>query len=101
MHARRLAEIYAEQNPAEHPRHVAERNPTIDLDALWTDNARIMHNWLARLRQGPDKTLATAKWTWAGKVTRAYFAMIGQPLPKRKSDMVAIVNARIAAGEPC
>lgn len=77
--ARRLAEAYYALNPGELP-----DNPD------WADLERVFGNWLERLHKEPAKALATINW--AGKVTAAYFSMLGKSLPKTKREMLEVIG---------
>lgn len=56
---------------------------------------RIHGNWLDRLKKSPESALAVGKKTWAGKNTTALFKALGIKQPKKKPEMVKVLNESI------
>jgi hypothetical protein len=82
--ARKLALSYFKLYPKEDPH--AER------EDVWESIDCTYKNWLDQLYAEPAKSLS--KTGWNGKVTKAYFKMIGFPCPWSKKQMVDIVTQR-------
>lgn len=58
--------------------------------AVNEDTIRIFNNWLNRLRDEPQRALATVNW--CGKVTKAFFTMHGMRTPKTKLGMMQALS---------
>lgn len=91
--ARRLTEAYYSLYPKESPDITLENNPGMNRESVWDSATQTYQNWLNTLHQNPQKALATTNW--CGKVTKAYFKMIGVPLPKKKTQMMEAVKNRL------
>jgi hypothetical protein len=83
--ASRLTEAYYSLYPKESPDITLKNNPGMNRESIWDSATQTYQNWL--------DVLATTNW--CGKVTKAYFKMIGVPLPKRKDQMTEIVKNRL------
>jgi hypothetical protein len=84
--ARKLALCYYELYPNEDPAKHLANNPNMDVDQFWESIDCTYQNWLNRLYSEPAKALATTNWE--GKVTKAYFKMIGVACPTTKKQML-------------
>jgi hypothetical protein len=91
--AKQLTEAYYSLYPKESPEITLTNNPGMDRESVWDSATQTYQNWLDRLHENPQKALATTNW--CGKVTKAYFKMIGVPLPKRKDQMMEVVKNRL------
>jgi hypothetical protein len=88
--ARRLAEVYFTLYPKESPELTLKDNPSMDRVAVWDCATATFQSWLDRLAEKPEKALAMSNW--AGKVTKAYFKMLGRDVPPNKKLIVRFVT---------
>ena len=70
-----------------------KETPTVDSEEMWDSIDCTYQNWLNRLYEEPAKALSVSNWY--GKVTKAFFKMIGVPCPTLKKAMVEIVTRYI------
>jgi len=90
--ARKLALCYFELYPKEATFNSLTDNPKLNLEEVWESIDCTYQNWLNRLYDNPAKALATTNW--CGKVTKAYFKMIGVPCPTLKKKMVVALRGQ-------
>jgi hypothetical protein len=88
--ARRLAETYFSLYPKESPELTLKDNPLMDRVGVWECVTATFQSWLDRLAEKPEKALAMSNWD--GKVTKAYFKMLGKPVPSNKKLIVRFVQ---------
>jgi hypothetical protein len=82
--ARKLALVFFEMFPKDRPK---DNQFTPE---MWESIECTFGNWLERLAEDPSSALSKTKWD--GKVTQAYFKMIGLPLPYAKWQMIDAVK---------
>lgn len=88
--ARRLAEAYFTLYPKESPELTLKNNPLMDRVGVWECTTATFQSWLDRMAEKPEKALS--KSNWEGKVTKAYFKMLGRDVPPNKKLIVRFVT---------
>lgn len=88
--ARKLSTAYFSLYPKESPAITLANNPGMDTESVWESSDCTFNNWLIRLRENPRKALS--RTNWAGKVTKAYFKMLGHLVPTSKAKMMEAVE---------
>jgi hypothetical protein len=63
-----------------------------------SEHEEVLGRWLLRCAGDPASAVATSNW--AGKVTRALFHALGEPMQRTKGDMVSVLTERLAPQQP-